>query len=436
MSSRPGSTHATQNIGRVLLLAVALLCAWSPFVHAQTEDAPDAVKQFEQGQDAHARNDYAAALRFYEAALKEEPEFPEAEYQRGTALVSLKRPSEAEQAFRRAIELRADWMPPLVALGRLVADDAIESKRAARLKEAEEILGRALKIEPSNVDVKTTLVRVTLLTGDDAATLKLLREVTTDATHARTKEAAWSWFLRATLERKLDGASVALKSLEQALALDPLFVEGYIERADLRLAADDLAGAGPDLLHVERLQKERFARERISVDSFEESVRLPSLHARLGEALRRTNPEQSLYHFGRALAAAPTNADYATGYAAALVQARRFDEAVKILRAVIDNAPDNYAAHANLATALDELKRYDEALAEYRWLRQRRPDIPVTDFLIARAYDLLKQYPEALAAYEAFLARADVRQNNLEIEKVNLRLPSLRRQAQQSKRGR
>ena len=48
----------------------------------------------------------------------------------------------------------------------------------------------------------------------------------------------------------------------------------------------------------------------------------------------------------------PANADYATGYSSALVQARRFAEAAAILRKVIAAAPNNYAAHANLATAL------------------------------------------------------------------------------------
>ena len=43
----------------------------------------------------------------------------------------------------------------------------------------------------------------------------------------------------------------------------------------------------------------------------------------------------------------------------------------------------------------------------------------------AREWD---QLMEALDAYETFLAHADARTNQLEIEKVNLRLPSLRKQ--------
>jgi hypothetical protein len=43
-------------------------------------------------------------------------------------------------------------------------------------------------------------------------------------------------------------------------------------------------------------------------------------------------------------------------------------------------------------------------------------------------HDYLGQYQEALTAYETFLARANAKDNQLEIEKINLRLPSLRRQ--------
>ena len=121
-------------------------------------------------------------------------------------------------------------------------------------------------------------------------------------------------------------------------------------------------------------------------------------------------------------------ASHKPAFAAALVQLRRFADAVTILRRVVAADPDNYAAHANLATALDELKLYEEALAEYKWIARARPDIAVTHFLIARVYDLLGEYKLALEAYETFLARADRAVNQLEIEKVNLRLPSLRDQ--------
>src|SRR4030095_6661477 len=92
--------------------------------------------------------------------------------------------------------------------------------------------------------------------------------------------------------------------------------------------------------------------------------------------------------------------------------------------------PQNYAAHANLATALYESKRYSEAVPEYEWIGSTRPDAAVAHYFIATSHDYLGEYPEALSAYERFLASADPKTNQLEIDKVNLRLPSLRRQIQ------
>ena len=99
-------------------------------------------------------------------------------------------------------------------------------------------------------------------------------------------------------------------------------------------------------------------------------------------------------------------------------------------RRVIALAPDHYAAHANLATALYSQKLYSEALAEYDWILRKKPDLAVAYYFIATAHDNLEEYPEALVAYETFMARADAKTNQLEIEKVKLRLPSLRRQIQ------
>ncbi len=112
------------------------------------------------------------------------------------------------------------------------------------------------------------------------------------------------------------------------------------------------------------------------------------------------------------------------------MQARRFGEAAVILRRVTQVAPDNYVAHANLATALYELKQFPAAVAEYEWLLKAKPDLHVAYYFIATAHDYLGEYDQALEAYESFLARADAKANQLELEKVKLRLPSLRRQIQ------
>src|SRR5204863_8073336 len=126
----------------------------------------------------------------------------------------------------------------------------------------------------------------------------------------------------------------------------------------------------------------------------------------------------------------PANSTYAIGYAAAMVQARKFAEAETILRRVLTAKPDDYTAHANLALALYEMKRFAEAVPEYEWLSNAKPEITATYFFMATAHDNLGEYEQALSAYEQFLARADPATSKLEVDKVNLRLPTLRAQIQ------
>jgi tetratricopeptide (TPR) repeat protein len=154
------------------------------------------------------------------------------------------------------------------------------------------------------------------------------------------------------------------------------------------------------------------------------------LLARLGAAYRTTDTNRSVDYYKRATAIEPANPDFATGYSSALIQARRFAEAAGVLQRVIAVAPNSYTAHANLATALYELKRFPEALTEYEWLLRTKPDLTVAYYFIATAHDYLGEYEQALTAYESFLARADVKTNQLEVDKIKLRLPSLRRQIQ------
>ncbi len=48
----------------------------------------DPARLFERGQDAHAHGQLNVAIELYEQAIRLQPEFPEAEYQRANALFS------------------------------------------------------------------------------------------------------------------------------------------------------------------------------------------------------------------------------------------------------------------------------------------------------------------------------------------------------------
>lgn len=452
------------------------LCATANarLIHAQTEastraeDEPD--RLFERGQDAQAQKNYLQALGFYEQALKLRPEFPEAEYQMAATLVSLDRPADAEQAYRRAAGLRPDWPLPPAALGALLA-------RRGRDSEAVPFLSRALELDPKNRTALVALASIRQRQGAPGEAITLLRRATDDPTAP-----SYAWVRRAAAERAAGDRKAAEISIANALRLDPRDLDALVERSELYAAAGDYAHAIEDLKvavrlappgpvsdsitlrlaqiyarsgdHAEALktldmlpaavQQSAEARAlRLQLEPtadgdpkscaaiaeiIEKEPRNASLIARAGECYRTIDPLRSAEFFRRAAEIEPANPDYATGYAAALVRARRFEEAIAILRNILAHAPDQYTAHANLATALIETKRYGEAIAEYKWILAKKPDMTVANYFLGVAYDNLRYYTDALAAYEAFLSHADATRNQLEIEKVNLRLASLRRQ--------
>lgn len=455
----------------ILLLVLGSAASAAAQDEAFGDDATDPVRLFERGQGAHARGQLEKAIGFYEQALKVRPEFPEAQFQRGNALASLGKLLEAEAAFRAAISLRKNWSLPYSALGALLM-------RRERDSEAEQQFRQALAIDKQDGLALRLLADIRLRAGDATEALDLAKRAT-----AIPDAPASAWVALALAQKGSGDKTSAKATLDRVLADESQNIAALLERAELLSDDKQFDAALADLQAAEKIKPgdkaiatrlfnallkagkpdeaaavakaagievqpppnsdgvigtpeeieaannsdpeiSRKALEKL----LEKNQRNAMLLARLGASYRTDNPARSLEYYARAAQIKPDSAEYALGYAAALVQARRFADAVAILRQVVNRNPDNYAAHANLATALYESKRYTEALSEYQWIVAAKPEAVVAYYFIATAHDYLGEYPEALAAYEKFLAAADAGTNQLEIDKVKLRLPSLRRQ--------
>ena len=448
--------------------------------HAQTDDpfgdsAADPIKLFERGQNAHARGEFEKALQFYEQALKVRPEFPEAEFQKGGALVSLGRLPEAETAFRRAIALKKNWSLPYSALGALLVKQSQET-------EAENMFRQALSLDPQDAIALRLLADLKLRRGATKEALDLARKATSmkDAPPS-------SWVVLAMAERANGNKVAARKVLDQVLDNDPENLAALIERADLSTEDKTYDAAINDLQKADKskpgdkaiLSRLAYVYQQVgrveeanaaakaaglkvevptaanktnvvgtteeieAANSEDPTVARPALEklieknprsafllAKLGSSYRTDKPDKALELYRRAAEIEPNSAEYAVGYAAALVQGRRFADAARVLNEVVKVHSDNYPARANLATALYEMKQYTDAIPQYEWILSVKPDVVIAYYFIATAHDYLGEYPDALSAYEKFLAKADAKNNQLEIDKVKLRLPTLRRQIQ------
>lgn len=465
---------------RLLLVATCFallsICAKvSAQVDVFGDDAADPVRLFERGQGAHARGELEKALSFYEQALKVRPEFPEAEFQRGNALASLGRLDEADAAYRRAISYKKNWSLPYSALGIVLV-------RQNRDKEAEQFFNQALTIDNKDHLALRMLSDLRLRAGDAKSALDFAKRATANA-----EAPASAWVALALAEKANGNIAGAKTALEHVLTNEPENFAALLERADLFTDEKNFEAAIADLKTAAKLKPtDKAVNSRLAYalqqagkpeeaqavakaagietqppagtnvngvvgtpeeieaannadpsvarkaleKLLEKNPRSAMLLGRLGASYRTDDPARSLDYYRRASEIQPDSAEHALGYAAALVQARRFADAVGILKQVVRTSPDNYVAHANLATALYEAKRYQEAIPEYEWIVTAKPEISVVHYFIATSHDYLGEYPEALSSYEKFLSAADPKTNQLEIDKVKLRLPTLRRQIQ------
>jgi tetratricopeptide (TPR) repeat protein len=453
-----------RSLAAVFLVGSATLLLNTSLAAQGNEDLPDAVAIFNQAQDLHEKGDLAGAIKLYEKALKIEPAFPEAEYQRGVAELGLGKNTEAERSFRRALELRADWTLAMTGLGSLLVEKG-------QLAEAEKLLAKVVELEPHN---PAALIAMTDLRLKNNAPSGVLQEILSRLTVLTGKANATSslWTARAAIENALARRNLAKSSLAKALAADPknrpaLFlladiaiVEGDIVKAKDLSARLDTASPANDslkllkanifaiegktdsaLAQLDSMQSVAGAanelRQKINTSRVTSPAELErqlaanekdaSILGRLCTLYRKQDPAKALDYCRKAADAEPGNANHAVGFGAALVQAKQYDSAVGIFRKILEIVPDNATARANLATALFQLKRFPEAKTEFQWLTEAQPKSAGPFLFLGILHDESAEYTDAMANYQQYLRLADPVENKLDIEKVKLRLPSLQR---------
>lgn len=424
---------------RIFALFIAAVWLFLPSASfAQTDGEPeDAVAIFNSAQDLHEKGDLAGAIGFYKKALKIEPNFPEAEYQCGIAHLALGQNVEAEKSFRKAVELRPEWTLALTSLGSLLVQND-------QFAEVDRLLSKALELESQNSPALVAMTDLRLKTKASPAVLSDLLSKVSLLT-AKANPTASIWTARAALEATLGKRDAARSSLASALKIDSKNRTALFQMAEMALEDGDVVRAKEaakalrtvlpnadslKLLNAKILIAEGNSDQMLKAElekQLEVDSKNPVTLGRLCSIYRISDPTKALDFCRRASEAEPSNVNHAVGFGAALVQAKRFEIAVAVLRKIIEIAPDNSTAHANLATALFELKRYREARAEYEWLATKQPNLVVAYYFLAITHDRLGEVADAVANYQQYLRIADPVANKLEIEKVNLRLLALQK---------
>ncbi len=454
-----------KSLSLALLLIPLLALGFSQTSLAQDDKEGEAIALFNQGQDAHEKGELRAAIELYEKALKLIPEFPEAQLQRGSALLSLGKLDDAETAYREAVKLREDWSLALAQLGSLLV-------RRDKLEEAGSILRKAINVDPDNTPAWIALATLKVKAKAPEQELRdIYKRIVSMSAAARPTAAAWA--AKATLESALNERKAASLSATKSLEIDPKNISMLALLADNAISDDDQAKAKEFIKRIEAIEPAAAelpylkVRALIASGKNEDALKLiasikepsPDLIAiksqlslltetdvpklekvleseprnvailsRLCSLLRVKEPLRAMDFCRRALDAEPNKIEHAIGYGAAMLQAKQFAPAATLFQKLVAVAPDNLTVRANFATALFQLKSYNEAKAQFTWLTEKQPSNAVGYFFLAVSHDELGEYPDAMANYQLFLKHADRSTNQLEIDKVNLRLPILQRQ--------
>jgi tetratricopeptide (TPR) repeat protein len=361
---------------------------------------------------------------------------------------------EAERAFRRALELHPPTgrahtgLAEIFLAGDKFTEAAAEAKAAlsagderastytllgealvlsAKYDEAMASLDEALKREPQNPTALRYRAEVFLARGD-------LGRATADLKAALAMEKITPTMLRlAEIHRQAKQYTEAAALYDQVLAIEPANAEARTALAVIKIEAGKASEAITELEALIKAEPNRA------------DLRAQLAELYLAAQPDKSQPEKALEQYTKALeqyqAAArlePTKLNHQIGMGSALVKLRRFEEAAGLLRRVLQQEPPVnlvYFAHTNLATALFGLEDYQGAAREYVWILGQQTDqrrAAITLYFLGICFDKLGDYEQALKAYEQFLELAP-KENQLEIDKVKLRLPSLQRQLKEGK---
>ena len=287
----------------------------------------------------------------FRAALREQPDWPEAHNNLGVALASRNRHDESLDCFRRAIDLKLDYADAHHNLGNVL-------RRVGKAKESIEHYEEAVRLKSGWSDAYNNFGLTLRSLGQMDRALEQFRKAL--RANPRHPEARNNLGVTLTDKGLLKEAAAAYR---QVLRHRPN-------------AADTHNNLGVVLVQQGKLAE--------AVKSYRRSLELRPKYAdaqnNLGNALR----QQGLFEDAEASLreALQIKPDYAEAYnnlAIALVKQERMEEAVTNYRQALQLKPDYPDAHKNLGLALLGTGEFAEGWTQYEW-RWQSKDMPARKF--------------------------------------------------------
>ncbi len=451
------------------LLVIMLLTGAA---RAQDQDIEERVNAlYNQAETAQEHGELLKAIDLYQQVIKLAPDIFQPKYQCAVACLATGKPELAEEAIallKEVTQIKPDFARAHATLGNALA-------RNGDAAGAETELRRALELDDK-------LAQRALL-ADLLVARRAYREAEVELKILLAQgKNEWRNYLLLGLAQKGEGQwENALASFNKAVELKPDEAEAHYRRgqlyaqeknypmaiADLKLAyqgsnnnpeigcalAESLLDSGDKKAAGELAQtllanvKEPDTRDAVTsllaragantaaIEQLEkqlaEQPKNVSYLTRLGELYLEISPVRSAEYWQRAYDIEP-GIKNEQGLASALLKAQRFEDAIHHFNAVLAQNANYYEAHAGLGLAYFKLQQFAPSAEQFIWVVRNRPDNVIGLYFLGICFDRLGDLQQAYDAYQLFLQRADAKVNKLEIEKVQLRLPSLERQLERS----
>ncbi|HVS52746.1 MAG TPA: tetratricopeptide repeat protein [Opitutaceae bacterium] len=331
--------------------------------------------------------DYRSDLALWQDTLAKCPTNATAHCALGNALGTRDRNADAIAEYRRALQLRPDYLEALTNLG----DALTQSGHPA---DALPLLERAVLIQPAHAEAHLNLgVALDFLGRSDLA----LQHYRT-ALHLKPQLPAGHDALGNALLRRHETAA-AIAEFDAALRLDPQLAAPHYNLA----VAFAQSGRADDAqkqfdLAVQRRPQDTAARLTWANTLLELGRAADAIAAY--EAVLKIRPDYSDAHYN---------------LANALAGARRYDDAIAHYTEALRLAPDSARAENNLGNALTMLHRDAEAVPHYEASLRLRPADASAENNLGLALARLGRVREALPHFEAAVRLApdfaDAREN-------------------------
>ena len=423
------SADATARMKTSSCIAVAVLCA-SLGCHSQTIGTGQTVRKHRvaeenpvsaalaQAETAIDKQDYPAAEKALNDAIKLDPEEYRAWYYLGFVSSAQHRTDEAIKDYRKAVELNPTAFEPALNLGLVLAQ--------SNSPEAEKYLRAATGLKPS-AQPEIALANAYLALGrvQQKSSPKQALESYLHAAQLKPKDHE-PHLLAGEVAQKLGDTATAQREYQRASELAPNSPDALIALTNLYLDAPQ-----PMPEKAEPVLKKLLALDPQN----------PRAHLQLGKLLVNSNPQQAQAEFDAAQKLAPNDPALARQVASLYERAKLYDKAEGQLRLLAQKSPQDADLHYELGNALLKQKKFPEAEQEMMMALQVRPnflqayealaitaaenkdyptaihaldgrarlapDTPGTYFLRATSYDNLKDYKRAAENYHHFLETAN-----------------------------